>query len=93
MAKKEEIGKEIKELKVKIQEEKVVIGAEKVLKCLKSKNLQKIFLASNCSPKISEEVYYYARLANVPVVKIELDNEELGIFCKKNFFIAVLGVN
>lgn len=93
MAKKEEIGKEIKELKVKIQEDKVVIGVEKVLKGLRDKTLQKIFLASNCPPKISEDIYYYAKLVNVPVVKIEFDNEELGIFCKKNFFIAVLGVN
>ncbi len=93
MAKKEEIGKEIKELKVKVQEGKIVVGAEKVLKSLRNRTIQKVVLASNCPQKISEDVYYYAKLADVPVVKIDLDNEELGIFCKKNFFIAVLGTN
>ncbi|MBU0457692.1 MAG: ribosomal L7Ae/L30e/S12e/Gadd45 family protein [Nanoarchaeota archaeon] len=91
MAKKEEIETEIKELKTKVQEGKAIIGKDEVLKWLKDKKLNKVFVASNCPPKIREDIGYYAKLAEVPVLDLNLDNEELGIFCKKNFFVMVLG--
>ncbi len=91
MAKKQETGKELKELKVKIQEKKVLIGLDRVLKALRSKTIKKVFLASNCPEKMKKEIDYYANLAEVPVLSLDLDNEEFGLFCKKNFFVTVLG--
>lgn len=91
MAKKEEVSQDLKELKTKLQENKAVIGMERVLKGLKEKSLSKVFLASNAPKNIREDVQYYAKLSNVPVSELNIDNEELGLFCKKNFFIAVLG--
>jgi len=91
MSKNEEVSKDLKELKVKLQENKVVIGVDRVLKGLKGKNLSKVFLASNAPKKIKEDVQYYAKLAGTPLSELSLDNEELGLFCKKNFFIVVLG--
>ncbi len=90
-AKKKDAGDELKLLKLQVQEKKVVIGTERVLKYLKTKKLGKVFLACNCPQKASEDVKYYAQLAKVPVVRLEQNNEELGVFCKKNFFISVLG--
>jgi len=92
MAKKKEITEEIKFLKVRVQAGKAIIGTDRVLKSLKAKNLQKIFLASNCPTKIKEDIVHYANLANVPVTELEQNNEELGTLCKKNFFISVLGI-
>ena len=91
MAKKVEVSKELKELKTKLQENKVIIGTDRVLKGLKSKSLSKVFLASNAPEKIREDVQYYAKLAETSVLELDLDNEELGLFCKKNFMIVVLG--
>jgi len=92
MAKEAELSKELKELKVKLQEDKVVVGTETVLKALKNKALSMIFVAKNCPQKVKEDIHYYAALAKINVVDVEYTNEELGVFCKKNFFVSVLGI-
>ena len=91
MAKKKEIDEEIQLLKEKIKDDKIIIGAENVFKNLKAKKLDKIFLASNCPQKNKENILHYAKLIDLPVVELELDNEELGVFCKKNFFVSIIG--
>ena len=59
---------------------------------LKKGNLNKIFLASNCRDDIKTEITHFANIQKVPVELLELSNEDLGILCKKNFFVAVLGI-
>lgn len=88
----ENIEKETKELKAKAQEGKIIVGTEKVLKRLRENKIKKIFLASNCPAKIKDDINHYAKLAKIPVIELNLNNEELGLFCKKNFFVAVLGI-
>ena len=91
MAKKE-VNEEIKELKIKVLDGKVILGRERVIKSLQSDKLSKILMASNCPDKIKEDIVHYAKLADVVVVNLEQDNEELGIVCKKNFFVSVIGI-
>jgi len=86
----ENIEKDMKDLKAKLQDGKTIIGKERVLKHLREKSLAKVFLASNCPQDLREEVVNFAKMAKVPVVELALSNEEFGLFCKKNFFIAVL---
>ncbi len=87
-------GKEdvLKELKARIQEGKIIIGTEQVLKRLRAGKIQKVYLAENCLARVREEVTLYATLIHVPVIGLDQTNEELGVFCKKNFFISVLGI-
>ena len=92
MAKKKELSAEIKLLKAKLPGGKVVVGAERVLKKLNAGGLEKIFLASNCPPKIKSDLLHDAGLVKVTVIDLEQNNEELGVLCKKNFFISVLGI-
>ena len=82
---------DLKDLKVKIKAGKVVIGIDRVMKNLKLKQLTKIFVSSNCPNDLKKDINHYANLVGVPVEELSLDNEELGVFCKKNFFISVLG--
>ena len=91
MAKKKEIDEEIQLLKGKIKDDKVVIGTEKVFKSIKAKKLDLVFLASNCPQKTKDDLLHYAKLINLPVIELKLDNEELGVYCKKNFFVSVIG--
>lgn len=91
MAKAAELSKEVKELKVKVQEGKVIIGTERVLKAIKKKALTCVYLAKNCPAKLKEDVDYYAKMVKIKVVNVEYTNEEFGVFCKKNFFVSVLG--
>jgi len=88
----EQIEKELKDLKQKLLSGKTIIGAEQVLKALKSKGLSQVFLASNCPAQIMNDISYYAKLSKVSVSLLKLSNEELGVFCKKNFFVSVIGI-
>ena len=92
MVKKKEISKEIKAVKLKVQEGKAIIGTERVLKELKKGRLSKVILAKNCPEKSRRDINYYAQLVKIPVAELEQDNEELGVLCKKNYFVSVLGI-
>ena len=92
MAKKKELSEELKLLRDRVREGKAIVGMERVIKALKTGNLSKVFLASNVAEDAKENVEHYTKLANVSVVVLELDNEELGVLCKKNFFISVVGI-
>ena len=92
MANKKEIDSIIKELKTKIQENKVIIGTDRVLKRLQAGKLNKIYIASNCPQKTKDDLQHYAKLTEISITELEYDNEELGVFCKKNFFVSVLGI-
>ena len=83
---------ELKQLKEKVQSDKAVIGGERILKELKKGTLKKIFQAKNCPEKLSKDVQYYAQLGSVPIILLDLTNEELGVFCKKNFFVSLVGI-
>ena len=92
MRDKEKRSCRLRVLRDETGEKKVVIGAERVLKELKAKRVQKVYLASNCPAKLHEDVKYYASVAEIPVVDMAYSNEELGVFCKKNFFVSVLAI-
>ena len=82
---------DLKVLKVIVQEGKATIGTEDVLKKIKAGELAKIFLANNCPQKVKSDLEYYTQLRSIPIFLLEMNNEELGVFCKKNYFISVLG--
>ena len=92
MAQKKEITEDLKYLKSKIQSKKVIIGADRVLKALKSGQLETVLLANNCPLKLKEDLDRYVNLAKVKLVELGMSNEELGVFCKTNFFVSALGV-
>ena len=83
---------ELKQLKEDAQSGKAIIGTDLVLKGLRAGKIGKVFLARNCLQKTKEDIHYYASLAKVPVVELEQSNEEVGVLCKKNFFVSVVAV-
>lgn len=85
-------SEDIKYLKNIVQEGKVIVGTDRVLKKLKAGGeLRKVFIARNCQAETRKSLEHYAALQKVLVIELELSNEELGIFCKRNHFISVLG--
>ncbi len=92
MAKTKENVDILKLLKTKSDEEKIVFGKEKVLKGLKAKQLKQVLIASNCPQAVKEEINYYAKISQVAVTQLEQNNQEVGVFCKRNFFVSVLGI-
>ncbi|MEK6835447.1 MAG: ribosomal L7Ae/L30e/S12e/Gadd45 family protein [Nanoarchaeota archaeon] len=81
----------MKDLKQALKENKAIIGAQRVLKNLKTGKLTNVYLASNCPNTIKDDVNHYAKLYNIKVNELKESNEELGTICKKPFSIAVLG--
>jgi large subunit ribosomal protein L30e len=91
-AKNKEVDEKLNELKVKLQDGKVVIGVDRVMKELRAGHLSKVLLASNARKDLKDDLTYYAKLSSIPVIELSLDNEELGVFCKKNFFVSTIGL-
>ena len=86
--------KTIKENKINLAKDlktkKIIIGADRVIKGLKSDNLSKVYLSSGCKDSIKSDISRYGRLGDTEIIKLTISNEELGILCKKPFSISVL---
>lgn len=82
----------VSEIKKLLKENKLVFGSDEVLKGLRLGRFSKIFLASNSSAGLKEDVNNYASVSGVEVVTTALQNTELGDLCKKPFAITVLGL-
>ena len=77
-----------KELRTK----KIVIGTKIVIKNLRLNKLVKVYIASNCSESSKKELEYYSKLLNIPIITLKQPNDELGVICKKQYSISMLGV-
>ncbi|MCP3681502.1 MAG: 50S ribosomal protein L30 [bacterium] len=82
----------ITEIKGHLTDNKLIIGTERVLKNLKTGKLEKIFLSSNCSEKAAADIERYSAMSGCTVEKMKVPNDELGVVCKKQFSISVLGI-
>ena len=81
----------MEDLKKALQENKVIIGKDRVLKKLRIGKLNKVYLASNCPSIIKDDIKHLAKINKIQVIEAKQDNEQLGIICKKPFSISVLG--
>lgn len=91
MAKKKisEVASQIRKLLIA---KKLVIGAEKTTKALRTGRLSAVFLSSTCADGVEESFSRYAALAGIEIKKLHLPSDELGVICKKPFAISVIGV-
>lgn len=82
----------MQEIRKLLEQGKLVIGSNVVIKRLKHKKLEKIFMSSNCKQEIKQEISKLAKLGSIELIEIEMTNEELGTYCRKPFSISVVGV-
>ena len=75
-----------------LADKRLVIGTEQTLKLLKVGKLAKVYVSSNCPPALKEDLRKYSGLNSIECQDLPVPNEELGVWCKKNFAISVLGV-
>ena len=80
------------EIKKLFKKNKLIIGTQKTIKALRLVKLDKVFLSSNCPEEVEKNIAYYSKLAKVNIVKLNMPNDELGVLCKKQFPISVLGM-
>ena len=82
----------IAEIKKAVKDKKVVVGTEQTIKGLKMGKIKKVFLTSNCPKSVREDIETYSRLTSCQVEGLNVPNDELGVICKKQFAISVLGM-
>ena len=80
------------DIKKDLKTRKIIIGTRVVMKNLKLNKLEKIYIASNCNAISKKELEYYSKLLKIQVIKLKQPNDELGVICKKQYSISMLGV-
>ncbi len=80
------------DIKKDLKTRKIVIGTKVVIKNLRLNKLEKVYIASNCDDVSKKELEYYSKLLNIPIIKLKQPNDELGVICKKQYSISMLGV-
>ncbi len=93
MAKKKEINEDVAKIKKALEDKRLVIGSNRLLKGLKTGQLEEVFITSNCPESLKSNLTNYTKMDNKKVIGIEITNEELGILCKKPFSINVVGIS
>lgn len=80
------------EIKKALEDKTLVVGFNSVMSQLKKNTLKSIFCSSNVPNTMFEELTHYSKINNVELRKISIDNEILGVFCKKQYLISTVGV-
>ena len=83
---------ELNQLKEALAKNNVIIGSKKVIKGLKAKDLEMVFIAKNCPQSIKKDLNHYASLSNVKIEEFDGTGKQLGTFCGKPFSIATIGI-
>lgn len=82
----------VKEIKASQKGRKICIGMSGTKKRLFRNEIRKVYIASNCPKSVEEDLKYYCSFHNIPCVKLDIPNDELGIVCRKQYFISVLSI-
>ncbi|WP_434731697.1 50S ribosomal protein L30e [Thermogladius sp. KZ2Tp1] len=82
----------IKAIQTAYKTGKVVMGYRRTVKLLLHGKVRLVILAANAPPEFKEDVYYYSKLSNVPVLVFPGTNMELGTILGKPFGVSTLGV-
>jgi large subunit ribosomal protein L30e len=80
------------ELKLGLKNNNLIIGTKRTIKAIRTGEVSKVFMASNCPDMLAEDVEHYCGLTDIPIEKLEADCNELGSVCKKPFFVSVVGI-
>jgi large subunit ribosomal protein L30e len=71
---------------------KVSFGSNAALQNAKTGKAKMIILAANCPKDIKEQVEYYGKISNVPVLMYKGASMDLAAVCNKLFIISALSI-
>ena len=63
-----------------------------MLKLIRNNKISKVYLAANFPAELKQDLGRYAKLSKFDIVETKFNNEELGIVCRKPFFVSVVGI-
>lgn len=79
-------------IKTALNEKKLVMGRNDVVRMLKMGSIESVFIADNCPPNLLQELEYYTKVSAVGLHKFKENSIMLGQLCGKPFNITVLGI-
>jgi large subunit ribosomal protein L30e len=87
-----EVPKNLEELKKHLKTKNIIFGRDRTFNLVKHGKISKVFLASNAPADMVADLEHYSKISEFHIAKLEIPNDELGIFCKKPFSISVIGL-
>jgi len=71
---------------------KVLFGVNNAVRNAKTGKAKLIIVAANCPQKTREDIEYYCKLSNIPVIIYNGTSIDLGTVCGKPFTVSALTV-
>lgn len=71
---------------------KVFLGGNSTIRSAKTGKAKLIILAANCPENIREDIRYYCRLSNVPLIIYKGSSKDLAAVCGKPFLVSGLTI-
>ncbi|MGM5483957.1 MAG: ribosomal L7Ae/L30e/S12e/Gadd45 family protein [Nanobdellota archaeon] len=81
---------DINEITEALNNEKLLIGTDVVMRNLKNGDLKKVYVTSNAPEIIKNDIDNYAKLTDTEVSFLEETNEDLKEICKKRFNVSIV---
>ncbi|MAG38858.1 hypothetical protein CMO90_02110 [Candidatus Woesearchaeota archaeon] len=80
------------DIKKLLDNKKLLIGADRVLKNMRINKIEKVFVSSNCRDDILNDIKHFASINDASVEELTIPNDEMGAICKKTFSVSVIGL-
>jgi len=80
------------QIKESIANNSAIIGSKRVLKDIKTGNVDLVVVAKNCPENIKKDVEHYSKVGNLKLEEFDGTGKDLGTFCGKPFSIAILAI-
>ena len=79
------------EIKIGLEKGTIVLGENAVIRRMRQGKLSKVVVASNCAPKVKEEVVALCAASGLALDLVKLTNLDVGAMCKRSHSVSVLG--
>ncbi len=80
------------EIKQVLKTGKYILGYRKSIRAIKMGKAKAVVVASKIPKWMEDDVMYYAKLGEIPVIKFKGTSYELGMVCGKPFPVAVMAI-
>ncbi len=71
---------------------RLVFGVRQTMQMVREGTVEMVYLASNCPEDVRTEVEHYGELSGIPVKLLKMPSDELGVLCRRQHTILVLGL-
>ncbi len=82
----------LQEIKASLLSDKIIFGTERTLQFLKQDKLANVFISLNAPDEVKTDIASYCETNDCGAEQLSISNQELGVICKKQFPVSVVGL-